>query len=572
MELILLGLFGITLLVLSALASRRTGIAAPLVLLLLGIAASYVPWLPELQLTEEMILLGVLPPLLYASGSNVPVMDLRRNITSIAWLSGVMVIIPALIIGYVTHLVFPEISLPLAIALGAAVAPTDAVAATSIGKRLGLPDRIMVLLEGESLFNDAAALVTLRMAIAAIASSFSLMEAAGLFLWAVIGGLAIGLGLGYVLSLVRSKLDDPVLVTVVTLATPWAVYIPAEKVHSSGVIAVVVAAVLMAHLAPRQLAADERAMVRSTWATGAYILEHAVFLLMGMQMAFLVPRATRDGGLTHVWQLAAIILALLIVLRVIAVAVPVILSRIGSSRAGLIIDKLDQPLPASQQDRLRERFGDDWEDMAARWLGRTRADMAYAQSEAITVRGGAVLAWAGMRGVVTLAAIQTIPFRTGGVEVEHRSWVVLTAFTVAVASLLLFGGTMPYVIRHLGLSGPDVHERAQEEKQLMKSLFRSVNAELGPFDEQTIDGQPIDPAIIAQFKTRMSYVSAKSNTEVIKMERDSKDIYRELYTRYLQALRAALEEERAIGAYSHHALRAAEHTIDRFDSSTRPRV
>ncbi|MDU6927439.1 MAG: cation:proton antiporter, partial [Dermabacter sp.] len=140
--LFILALVGLTVLVASALFSRRTGIAAPLLLLVLGIVASFTPWIPDVELTNEVVLLGVLPPILFASGRNVPVIELRRNLKPIAWLSIVMVIVPAVLVGVIVHLLFCEISLPLAIALGAAVSPIDAVAATSIGRRLGLPDRL----------------------------------------------------------------------------------------------------------------------------------------------------------------------------------------------------------------------------------------------------------------------------------------------------------------------------------------------------------------------------------------------------------------------------------------------
>src|SRR4051812_25657909 len=144
--------------------SRRTGVAAPLLLVGLGIAASYLPTAPTIHLEPELVLAGVLPPLLYSSAVNLPVIDVRRNFRLIAWLSIVMVLVSAVVIGAVVHWVFPSISFALAAALGAVVAPTDAVAATAIGRRVGLPPRLMVVLEGESLVNDASALVVLRTA------------------------------------------------------------------------------------------------------------------------------------------------------------------------------------------------------------------------------------------------------------------------------------------------------------------------------------------------------------------------------------------------------------------------
>ncbi len=571
MELIVLALVGLTVLVASALFSRRTGIAAPLLLLVLGIAASFIPWVPDVELSNEVVLLGILPPILFASGRNVPAIELRRNLKPIAWLSIVMVIVPAVVVGLIVNALFSEISLPLAIALGAAVSPIDAVAATSIGRRLGLPDRIMTLLEGESLFNDAAALVTMRMAVAALAAGFSLVEASLGFLWAVVGGLAIGYVVGRIINWARGRLDDPILVTVATIASPWASYIPAEQVHASGVIAVVVSSVVMTHLAPRSLNAEERTMVRSTWATVSYVLEHAVFLLMGMQITLLVSDSRSSGGMGRVWLMALVVLVVLIVLRAIGVAVVVWMSNHREARARTLGRYLKDGLPEKGEERARARFGENWELESSRWLNRTRADIDYALTEQISPKGGVVLAWAGMRGVVTLAAIQTLPYVAGGQLVEHRGTVILVAFLVAVASLLLFGGTLPFVIRSTGLAAPGVDERRNEEKMLVRSMLETVNRELGPLAEQTIDSEPVPPHVITKLERRMAVLNNRTNTEALRLERDTRDIYWALFTRYLDALRLALEEERSVGAYSHHALRSAEDMLDRLEVNARSR-
>jgi len=176
--------------------ARRTGVAAPLLLVALGIGASYLPGTPEIHIEPEIILAGVLPPLLYASAVQLPVLDVRRNFGLISWLSVVMVIVSALVIGALVHALFPSISFALATALGAVVSPTDAVAATAIGHRVGLPPRLMTVLEGESLVNDASALVVLRTAVAALAvtTHFSLGHTVLDFAWAVVGAIVIGLG------------------------------------------------------------------------------------------------------------------------------------------------------------------------------------------------------------------------------------------------------------------------------------------------------------------------------------------------------------------------------------------
>src|SRR6188472_2476546 len=176
--------------VVAAVLSRRTGIATPLVLLVVGIVFSLVPGTPTFELEPDWILLGALPPLLYATAVQVPVIDLRRSLGMITWLS------VTLVVGAVVHLVVPDVSFAAGVALGAVVSPTDAVAATAIGKRLGLPHRLMTVLEGESLFNDASALVVLRTALLAITAGFSLGDAVLDFVRAV----ALAVLIGYVVG------------------------------------------------------------------------------------------------------------------------------------------------------------------------------------------------------------------------------------------------------------------------------------------------------------------------------------------------------------------------------------
>jgi NhaP-type Na+/H+ or K+/H+ antiporter len=204
MELELLGVVGLVVIVGVSVLARRIGIAAPLILIVVGTVISYIPGVPEFQLSPEIILFGVLPPLLYAAAVNVPIMDFRRNIAPVVGLSVVLVLISAVIVGVVLHLVIPAIPLPAAIALGAVVAPTDAVAATAIGKRLGMPPRLVTILEGESLVNDATSLVLLRTAIAATAGGFLFWEAIGDFTYSVTLALLVGVIIGAVTVWLRA--------------------------------------------------------------------------------------------------------------------------------------------------------------------------------------------------------------------------------------------------------------------------------------------------------------------------------------------------------------------------------
>jgi len=555
----------LTVVVLAAKSSSRTGIAAPLLLLCVGIAASFPEWIPSIALEPELVLAGFLPPLLFSSATNMNVVDLRRNMGIIVWLSGVMVVVPAVVIGLIIHWVFPEITIPLGIALGAVVAPIDAVAATSIGKRLGLPPRIMAVLEGESLFNDASALVTLRTALAAVAGSFSLIEAAGSFLWATVAGIVIGLVVGQLAIAGRRWVGDPVLATTLALMTPWTAFFLAEELDASGVIAVVVAGIVCGHQATRKLPAADRSYSSMMWTIISFILEHLVFLLMGLQIADLMEFAERDHNLDFVWQASLLVLGLLIAFRFGGVAVAVMGTRIAARKTRHRQAKIDH---------IAERFNEAVEqnlieDMRAarmrRRLDRSAADIDFAMSTPITRRGALVLSWAGMRGVVTLAAAQTISFSGPDGPLAHRSSVILVAFYVAVASLILFGGTLPWLIRRLQFSSSGPDEKRHELQNLLNSVIDEAVEDLGPLSEQKIDGEALPVRLTAKVERRMEIMMRGPGVRTEEFGSIEREQLRQLQLRYLEAMQEALNHERAIGAYSAKTFNAAQKRLDMFE-------
>ena len=228
MEYGLLILAGITVIVFVARFASALGVAAPLLLVIVGAGASLIPAVPTLEVPPELILAVVLPPILYSAAVNVPLVAFRRNLKAIPGLSVVLVVVSAFVAGFVLYLLLPALSLPAAIALGAVISPPDAVAATSIAKRLGLPPRLVTVLEGEGLVNDATALVLLRSAIAATAGTFSFWDALGDFAYAAIFAIAVGVVVGYVTVWLRSRMHSPVLTTTMSFAVPFLAYLPAE--------------------------------------------------------------------------------------------------------------------------------------------------------------------------------------------------------------------------------------------------------------------------------------------------------------------------------------------------------
>ncbi|MDQ1603880.1 MAG: monovalent cation/hydrogen antiporter, partial [Actinomycetota bacterium] len=230
--------------------ARRFGISAPVVLVVAGLLASFVPGVPSYTIDPDVVLLGLLPPLLYAAALRTSLVDIRANRQALGLLAVGAVVLTTLAVGWAAWLVVPGLTAPAALALGAVVAPPDAVAATSIARRAGLPRRLVSLLEGESLLNDATALVALRASTAAIIASVGLWSVVGRFVLAAGGGIIVGFAMAWVLAVVRRHVQDPVLDTSLSLAAPFLAYLPAEAVGASGVLAVVIVAIILGHKSP----------------------------------------------------------------------------------------------------------------------------------------------------------------------------------------------------------------------------------------------------------------------------------------------------------------------------------
>ncbi|MDO9457587.1 sodium:proton antiporter [Nocardioides sp.] len=566
-EFLLIAGTGLAIMIAASVFSRRTGVAAPLLLVGLGIGASCLPSTPTIHVEPELVLAGVLPPLLYSTAVNLPVIDVRRNLLLIAWLSVVMVVVSALVIGAVVHWLFPGISFALATALGAVVSPTDAVAATAIGRRIGLPPRLMAVLEGESLVNDASALVVLRTAVAAIAvtGEFALGRTALEFAWAVAGGAVIGLLVGLLTVRLRTRLDDPVLNTTISFAVPFLAYFPAEEVDASGVLAVVLAGLVTGAMGSRRFSARDRQTQATTWVTISFVLESAVFLAMGYQLPEVVDAAQAETTTAEITGLVAVVVGLLVGLRFLGLAWPALHQRLAGADQGdqqrgrldQFEEKLDSMTPADDREESRLSY-------ARRRLARGRADVEFQEREPITSRGTVVIAWAGMRGVVTVAAAQTIPAGT-----PHRDTVVLAAFLVALITLVLFGLTLPAVIGAMRLRSESAEDKQGSVQALLRRIGDASVDTLGPLEEQTIDGEPVDPELASTMKERIL-------PRLLTGVRELRDAGRPgaieqtmiIQRRYLDAMRDALASERGIGAYSSETYRQVEALLDTLEHRT----
>ncbi len=418
----------------------RFDFPAPLLLIAVGVGAAYLPFVPEVHLHHDVVLLGLLPPLLYSAALQTSLVDFNANRKAILLLSIGLVVFTTLGVAVVVHALLPGIDWPASIAIGAVVAPPDAVAATAIGRRIGLPRRIVTILEGESLLNDATALVALRTAIAAGAGGVSALDVTEDFLVAAGGGVLIGLFAFFVVAWLRKHVTDPLLDTAISLVTPFAAYVAAERIHASGVIAVVIAGLLLGHKAPIIQTAQSRLAERTNWRTIAFVLENTVFLLIGLQARWIVGDVgDSDVHAGRIALLCAICLVAVIVLRLM------------------------------------------WVFPARYLLVRPTKDPDTNRPPPWTYTF--ILGWAGMRGVVTLAAAFVIPEDT-----EHREILLLIAFTVVAGTLFLQGLSLPWLARRLDVPSPDPVEDALARATLLQQASKAGLARLDELDEKDHHG------------------------------------------------------------------------------------
>jgi CPA1 family monovalent cation:H+ antiporter len=386
--------------------ARRLRLSAPLLLVVAGLAVSFVPGVEEYELEPEVVLYLILPPLLFAAAWQSSVINFRQNARAIGLLSVGLVLFTTVAVGLAVHAVVPDLPLAAAFALGAIVSPPDAVAATAVGRTVGLPRRLMTILAGESLINDATALTAYRVAVAAATvGSFSIWKGIEEFLLAGVGGAAIGLVLGVLTERLLRVLHDSVLENTLVLLVPFVGYAAAEEAHTSGVLGVVVAGLYLGHRSPRRQTAATRLQGTAIWRMVEFLLESVVFALIGLQL----PTVLEDLADRSTGELVA---AGVVTLGVVVVA------------------RFVWMYPATYLPRLIPRI--QARDPNPPWQYPT------------------VLGWAGMRGVVSLAAAFALPEDFPG-----RNLILFLTFVVVVGTLLLQGLTLPALIRWLGVVGRD---------------------------------------------------------------------------------------------------------------------
>jgi Na+/H+ antiporter len=415
--------------VLVAAVCQKLDLPRPLVLIAVGVVGSFLQFIPDIELRPEVVLFGLLPPLLYSTAIQTSLVDFNANRRSILLLSVGLVAFTTAGVAVLVHLLLPDLGWGPCFAIGAVVAPPDAVAATAIGRRIGLPRRIVTILEGESLLNDATALVALRTAIVATVAWTTVARD---FVVAAGGGILVGLVFFVVIGKARRHVTDPVLDSALSFVTPFAAYIAAEEIHASGVLSVVVAGLLLGHKAPVLQTAQSRIAERMNWRSIAFLLESGVFLLIGLQARSIIEAAV--GGDVSTGRVLAVCSLTL---------VAVILLRLA------------------------------WVFPARYLLVRPHSDVKKPPWTFTFLLG-----WAGMRGVVTLAAAFVIPTST-----PHRAVLLLIAFTVTAGTLFLQGLTLPWLARRLKVPSPDPGADALARANLIHQASVAGLAKLDELEE-----------------------------------------------------------------------------------------
>ncbi|WP_284749145.1 Na+/H+ antiporter [Amycolatopsis sp. RTGN1] len=449
-------------LALTALA-RRYNLSAPLLVVVVALGVALIPGVPRLELEPELILTVVLPPLLYSTSLESSVTHFKSNLRPIVALGVVLVAVTAVVVAFVVHLLLPDVPFASALVLGAVVAPPDAVTAVAIGRKLGLPRRLMTVLTGESLVNDAAALTLYKVALAAVAGTAgSAGHGFAVFGVATVLGIAVGLAIGAVVVLLRRLLDDPLLESAFGIIVPFGAYVTAEHLHpfgaefsGSGVLAVVAAGL---YLGNRSLYASPatRMQDRSVWASIDVLLEALVFALMGLQLPFVLDgaqHAARDNGTLAL--VAVVVLLVTMLVRFPAVFAFAFLPR------------------------------------TLRLFGRGRTTPPW--------RTLTVLSWTGMRGVVTLAAAAGVPADTPG-----REEIQLFAFAVAIGTVLIQGLTLPPLIRVLKVQDPAEASRDEAEELAAREVAkRAAHERLRVISRDRLASLDLPPEKVQRLKERL---------------------------------------------------------------------
>jgi monovalent cation/hydrogen antiporter len=501
--------------------SQLVRIPYPILLVLGGVAISFIPGLPTVELSPNLVLVAVLPPLLYGAAFFTSLRELRANLKPIALLAVGLVLITMLAVAAVAHAVVPGLDWPQSFVLGALVSPTDPTAATAIAQRLGLPRRLIALIEGESLVNDGTALVAYRFAVAAVVTgSFSLPKATGEFALNVVGGIAVGLAVGYLILQLRRRLDNPPVEITVSLLSGYFGYLPAHALGVSGVLAAVTVGIYMGWHTPQVTTAQVRLQGQAVWEIVFLLLNGLLFALVGLQLPSIVDALSARTTMSLIGY-AALVSGVVIGARFAWVFASGFLSHAVR--------------------RLRQ------EDPAPSWAWKT------------------VLAWSGMRGAVSLAAALALPLSTdAGASFPNRGLIIFLTFSVILVTLVLQGLTLPALIRVL-----DLEDDGLAEKEDAKARIYAAEAALERLAELEAEEwvrEDTAERMRGLYGFRQNRFRERFDPDGDGSVEDRSQAYQRLRRELLSAERSAVEELRRQGRIDDDVMRRVVRDLDLEDA------
>ncbi len=504
--------------------AQRLKIAYPIVFVLGGLVVSFIPGLPAISLNPNFIFVSVLPPLLFASATQTSWGEFKYNLVSISSLAFGLVGFTVVGVSFAAHWLIPGFDWRLGLVLGAAVAPTDAIAATAIAQRIGLPKRIVDLLEGESLVNDASGLLALELSTALVVTGSVPSVTGGILrlLSLVAGGILVGLIIGRIVQFVDSHVDNARIEIALSLVTPYAAYSAAEAAGVSGVLATVATGLYLGRQRSFLLSSRVRLESQSFWTTFAFLLNGIVFLLIGLELPAVL-QGIRSISPSELLVSAVQLSASVILLRLIWV------------------------LPAAYIGYL------------------IRRKLLHQAEERPSLRAVFILGWTGMRGVVSLAAAIALPATlSNGQPFPQRNPLIFLTFSVILVTLVLQGLTLPALIRALKLSSPDVH--ALEERKARRLMMSAALKRIEELrEEDKPEFNPLYDAFARMYQQRLSVFTSDDQNGADDTGPKRERHYRSVAKQLRAVERSAVMNLRARNEISEGVLRTIEHELDLLD-------
>jgi monovalent cation/hydrogen antiporter len=499
--------------------AQRVRVPYPIVLVVGGLALAFVPGLPRIQIPPPLVLLLFLPPILFAAAWFTSWRDFATHLRAIGLLAIGLVIATTTAVAAVAHAVIPGMTWPVAFVLGAIVSPPDAVAATAVMQRLKVPRRIVTIIEGESLVNDATGLVAYQFAVAAVATgTFSVTGASVKFLIVAVGGVAFGFAVALVVAQIHKRIDDFLLETVMTLLTPYVAYIPAEHLGVSGVLAAVTAGGYLGWRNPQLFSPLTRYRSRAVWAVLLFLFNGLVFTLIGLELGQIGSLATAVPLPTLVWYGLAITGAA-IACRLLWVPIATVVPRLVSPRL-----RARDPMPP-------------WSHTA-------------------------LVAWTGIRGIVSLALALALPSQLpSGAPFPDRGLVIVLVFAVILGTLLVQGLSLPLVIRALRFQD-DGQELREEREGLVRATDRAL-ARLEEIDRVSILAPWLVERLRAVYSERQARLATSMRDDPECRLTEGEDLaFRRLRSQLIEAERRAIVELRNHGKLTEEALHRLQEDLD----------